>query len=370
MSKDSDGLYKRPDSRYWWAIYTDSGGATVRRTTGIRIDHDPRGVDARRVRQEFLFEPVPFSDKPPAEWLWEELAEVYVPELRKKIRPSTFRRYKAALIVLAVRFEGTPALTPGAQVKAWIRAQVNRGYAASTINIRIAVMQGMYTWAIKELDWDIQNPWAGRSITPDNERNRYLSAGEVDRLFESVKECATSYYMVDYLTLALNTGFRPQELLKLTWDRVNLDEGTFTFEKAKAKNVAADQKNGKHSVIPINANARQALLSRMATQKQDGVVSRFVFSNRNGHQLKDVGFAFREAAKRAGLEDVQQRDLRRTFASRLVQADVPIQAVSELLRHADIRITDKVYAHLSTEHLRNAAAVLDTPPKLKVVTRS
>ena len=364
----NDGIYKRPDSRYWWALYTDSGGATVRRSTGIRIDHDPRGTAARAVRQEYLFEPAPYSTKPPSEWLWEELAEVYVPELKKRIRPSTFQRYKTALIVLAAHFEGTPAVSTGAQVKAWIRGQVNREYAASTINLNIAVMQGMYSWAIKELDWDIINPWAARTITPDNERNRYLTVEEVDRLMESVKECSTAYYLVDYLILALNTGFRPQELLKLTWDRVNLDNGTFTFEKAKAKNVAADQKNGRYSVIPINANARQALLSRREAQK--GVVTRWVFTNRAGHQLKDVGFAFREAVKRAGLEDVQQRDLRRTFASRLVQADVPIQAVSELLRHADIQITHKIYAHLSDENLRNAAAVLDTPPKLKVISRS
>jgi integrase len=363
----SNDIYQRKDSRYWWASYPDSSGQTVRRTTGIRVDHDPRGTAARAVRQEFIFEPAPFSNKPASEWLWEELAELYVPELRKTVRPSTFKRYQAAFIVLAAHFEGTTALTPGAQVKAWIRNQVNRGYAASTINLKIAVMQGMYAWAIKELDWDIQNPWAGRSQTPDNERNRYLSVDEVDRLMEAVKECATSYYMVYYLTLALNTGFRPQELLKLTWDRVNLDSGTFVFEKAKAKNVAADQKNGRYSVIPINANARQALLSRMDAQK--GVVTRFVFTNRAGHRLKDVGFAFREAVKRAGLEDVQQRDLRRTFASRLVQADVPIQAVSELLRHADIRVTDRVYAHLSTENLKKAAAVLDTPPKLKVITK-
>lgn len=362
------GIYKRPDSRYWWASYADSSGKAVRRSTGVRIDHDPRGTEARRVRQGFLMEVPPLQDKPAEEWLWEELAERYIPELKKSIRPSTFARYKAGLRVMANRFVGTPALTPGAQVKAWIRDQVNQGYAPSTINIKIAIMQGMYSWAIKELDWDIQNPWVGRSIRPDNERNRYLTDEEVERLMEAAKESGTAYYMIDYLTLALNTGLRPQELLKLTWDRVNLEQGTLIFEKPKARNVSADQKNGKHAVIPINANARRALLARQDTQR--GVVTRYVFSNRTGHRLMDVGFAFREAAKRAGLEDVQQRDLRRTFASRLVQADVPISAVSELLRHADIRITDRIYAHLSTEHLRVAAAVLDTPPKLKIVSRT
>ena len=48
-----------------------------------------------------------------------------------------------------------------------------------------------------------------------------------------------------------------------------------------------------------------------------------------------------EACRLAGLEDVHPHDLRRTFGSWLVQAGVPIQTVSTLLRHSDIRITDE-----------------------------
>jgi len=61
----------------------------------------------------------------------------------------------------------------------------------------------------------------------------------------------------------------------------------------------------------------------------------------------------------ANLENVHPHDLRRTFGSWLVQSDVPIQTVSALLRHSDIRVTVKVYAHLAPENLRGAAAVLD-----------
>jgi integrase len=45
---------------------------------------------------------------------------------------------------------------------------------------------------------------------------------------------------------------------------------------------------------------------------------------------------------------------------------VPIQPVSALLRHSDVRITDRVYAHLSSDSLRDAVAV----PDGSVVSRS
>jgi site-specific recombinase XerD len=43
----------------------------------------------------------------------------------------------------------------------------------------------------------------------------------------------------------------------------------------------------------------------------------------------------------------------------LVQAGVPIQQVSHLLRHSDIRVTDRVYAHLAPEQLHDAVAKLE-----------
>ena len=47
-------------------------------------------------------------------------------------------------------------------------------------------------------------------------------------------------------------------------------------------------------------------------------------------------------------------ELRDTFASHLVMAGVPILTVSKLLGHADVRITEKHYAHLAPGHLQNA----------------
>ena len=59
--------------------------------------------------------------------------------------------------------------------------------------------------------------------------------------------------------------------------------------------------------------------------------------------------------------DVHPHDLRRTFGSWLVQAGVGIERVSELLRHSDIQVTARVYAHLRTGDLVEAAETLDQP---------
>jgi integrase len=63
----------------------------------------------------------------------------------------------------------------------------------------------------------------------------------------------------------------------------------------------------------------------------------------------------------AELNDVHPHDLRRTFGSWLVQAGVGIERVSALLRHGDVSITARVYAHLRPDDLADAAAILDRP---------
>jgi integrase len=353
-----DGLYTRPDSPYWWACY-QQGGKTARKSTRIKVDTDPEGLRAAAVRETLAAVVIPeikaqdFECKAPE--LWEELIEQYLTHLERKIRASTLLRYEKALKRVAPHFIGKPIETSKAAVKAWIRHERMQGYSQSSINNALACMQGCYRWAIEELELDISNPWAGRTETPDNARDRYLTHDEVDRLITAARDSESLGYMEDFITLAINTGLRHQELMMLTWARVDLDAGVISF-------LGADQKSGKSAAIPINANARRTL---MALRNP----SPWVFAHANGKPRKTMRHGWETLCRQCGIEDAKLHDLRRTFGSWLVQAGVPIHTVSKLLRHADVSITARVYAHLSAETLRDATAVLDEPPKLRAVSR-
>jgi site-specific recombinase XerD len=62
--------------------------------------------------------------------------------------------------------------------------------------------------------------------------------------------------------------------------------------------------------------------------------------------------------KKANLKDLRPHDLRRSYASLLVNAGVDIYQVKDLLGHSSVTVTQKSYAHLHQNTLRSASEVV------------
>lgn len=138
------------------------------------------------------------------------------------------------------------------------------------------------------------------------------------------------------------------------------------FERDRIVFHEGDQKNGKLGAVPLNSEARQALLARDQFRKTWCENSPWVFTRRDGTRIVSVKKGFMSCAKDAGLEDQHPHDLRRTFGSWLVQAGVGIERVSKLMRHGDYGPGLRASA---SERVRAAVAVLDEaePMRLRVV---
>ncbi len=64
--------------------------------------------------------------------------------------------------------------------------------------------------------------------------------------------------------------------------------------------------------------------------------------------------ALSTAAEKAGIAGATVHTLRHSAATAMLEAGVHLKAVSELLGHADIRVTAEVYGHTSDEVARAA----------------
>ena len=105
-------------------------------------------------------------------------------------------------------------------------------------------------------------------------------------------------------------------------------------------------------IIPLPLSAREVLEQWRSQSKSN----RLVFSN-NGEPFDNVNTSWKALLKRAKIADFRWHDMRHDYASQLVIRNVPIEKVSKLLGHADIKTTQR-YAHLSNKSLADAVEVL------------
>ncbi len=138
----------------------------------------------------------------------------------------------------------------------------------------------------------------------------------------------------------IETGLRAGEAVNLRWPDVDWRAEVVTLRQTKA---------GKVQHAPLSANA-VAILRTLGTQG-DGYV--FAWPDGRPWTVGYLTHEFHKAAVDAGVADVHVHDCRHTFACRLLRGGVDIYAVSKLLRHASVVMSER-YAHLSQGDLRSA----------------
>ena len=150
---------------------------------------------------------------------------------------------------------------------------------------------------------------------------------------------------IEELNIALHTGMRRSEQYqRIDWSSVDLGRKDLYIP---------DSKNGEGRHIPLNAQARAAFERMRKARIGDGPIPIApegpIFISQLGERLLGPRHWFEDAVEKAGIRNFTWHDLRHTFASRLVMADVDIRTVAELMGHKSIQMTMR-YAHLAPEH--------------------
>lgn len=353
QKRDQDGIFRRPDSTYWWASTPNGRGGSTRRSTGIVIADDPHGLKAAAVRAAWIAGTVtPAMISTPEQRTFDDLMLAY---LALPMNQRTAERRKYAAKALYPRFTGRAMAGLGGQdVRDYIAARQQEGMGSSTINSELKLMSVAINWANVEMEWSLPNPFHGRFLPPVEPRVRTLTHQEAAAIISAAEARSGRLpWMADIIRVCLHTGLRPGEATGLTWERVDLHARRISFG-------AGDQKSGKAGAVPLNETARAALLSRAKFRATHCPDAPHVFCRRDGHRLKRFNLELKTVARIAGIDDIHPHDLRRTCGSWLIQAGVPIERISKLLRHSNTLITEMVYAHLRPQDVADAAAVLDT----------
>jgi len=148
-----------------------------------------------------------------------------------------------------------------------------------------------------------------------------------------------------WVAIAVGLGARRSEVESLDWADIDLDAGVLANHGTKTK--------GSDRATPIPGE----LLSELRKIPEDRRVGRVVGA------WPSVGRDLPRACAIAGIEKVTPNDLRRTYASWLVNAGAPLKVVANLLGHSSTRMVDLVYGRVADETQKAWVAKLAMPSK-------
>lgn len=173
-------------------------------------------------------------------------------------------------------------------------------------------------------------------------RDRYLSREEFGRLLDACKLPHIRLFVI----LALSTGARASALLELTWEQVDFQKGRIQLSKGE------ERRKGR-ATVPMTDSVREALTDAYESRVSDYVIEWA------GEPVRSIKRAFREAVANAGLEDVTPHVLRHTAAVWMIESGATLDETARFLGHTDPRVTFRIYAVHSPEHLKRAASALE-----------
>jgi integrase len=200
---------------------------------------------------------------------------------------------------------------------------------------------------------------------PDDQRDRFLSEHELNRLKTALDEKIYRKGTKDFnktncrlrmiVLIAVTTGMRASEIFGLRWSDVMYNEGLLA--------VRMKLKGGKMRYVPMLPELADELRRYMPKPAEDKV--RFI-ANRNDDLIfppkgdakggrRRVEASFEDLLRRAKIEDFRFHDLRHTFASWYMMNGGDLYELAKILGHSNIKMTER-YAKLGRQHIARTSS--------------
>jgi len=199
---------------------------------------------------------------------------------------------------------------------------------------------------------------------PNDQRDRYLSQDELQRLKQALDEKVYRKGTNDFnrtfcrlrmiVLIALTTGMRASEIFGLRWSDVMYNEGLLA--------VRAKLKGGKMRYAPMLPELAEELRLYMPKPAKKGNV-RFIVNRdlifppkaeAKGTRRR-VESSFEDLLERAEIEDFRFHDLRHTFASWYMMNGGDLYELAKILGHSNIKMTER-YAKLGRQHIARTSS--------------
>lgn len=278
-------------------------------------------------------------------------------QFEKRCSPHTLTAYRSDLnhflTYLGQNYElGSAAEIRSVHIRSWMVALVAEGLTPRSIQRKLSTLKTYFRFLLKR-NYISANPML-KVTTPKAGKRLPVSMGaaEMDRLLDQLalqEEDFESRRDALVIELLYATGLRRSELLGLTWDRVD-------FGQSRLKIMG---KGGKERLAPFGEPLRVRLQQyREASRERFPEAKPFIILNDKGRSPDPKWLYNKVKHYLSGVTTIEQRSphvLRHSFATHLSDNGADLNAIKELLGHANLAAT-QIYMHNSIEKLKSVYA--------------
>ena len=318
--------------------------------------------------------------RPPADIPVYDYLASYLKRVEPELQKNTIVSYRSMTNGKIRRyFQRRPQLTVGnlkpQDIQDFYQSLFADGVVANTVIHYHALLRRAFQQAFKEERIDA-NPFdrVGRP-----KKNKFHGENYTQEELLTLLHLARGDVIYPAILLAGAMGLRRSEALGVRWSRIDWEKRTVLLDTK----IVEYRENGKKKVEPVeemkNKSSRRTLplpdpvVEMLQVQKEHREVYRKMFQGSYNAQYLDyvcvnqlgellrpsyVTDHFRELLEKYGLRHIRFHDLRHTFASLLINQDVPLINVSNFLGHSDLSTTANIYAHLDKASKQASAAVI------------
>lgn len=209
-------------------------------------------------------------------------------------------------------------------------------------NRSLEIVAAVVNHLIKKGLFNGRNVAADVTRFPEKSRERFLSADEMRRFMEALKDERQLYQ--DFFKVLLFTGARKSNALEMEWKDVDLNSGVWMIPETK---------NGDSQPTALSPEVLKILVRRFE-ERNSRYPWVFPSARLPWKRLNDPRKAFARILKAAEISDFTMHDLRRTLGSWLAMSGVSETTIAKQLGHRPGSKATAIYARMSLASVRQA----------------
>lgn len=275
-------------------------------------------------------------------------------EYEKRSSPHTVLAYRKdleqALEFVELSFEIKElSQCAHAELRAWVIDLVEQGLSTTSVNRKIATLRSYYKFLLRSRLITQDPTYKLKSLKNPKKLPEFVQEVTIEsvleeEVYEATFEGQRDRMVMEFLYL---TGVRLSELTNLKWSDINLIEDQ----------VKVLGKRKKERIIPVTKTLKQNILSYKKEFEERfpkiGMNHYFIVSNKGEQSYSMMIYRIVRHYLDLFAQNTRRSPhlLRHTFATHLLNKGADLNAVKDLLGHANLAAT-QVYTHNTMEKLK------------------